>query len=223
MDCRPKGLYMHVGEFVDRGHGALADGDDRGIAQAPGRLRAVHHVYHLGHQRRLPAALQPPPVHHRTPKQKPQNRTGGFDEQEGDEVGLELGDGGAHGSGGDGEVEDELLGAGEAAPRAGVALAELEPGLGEDLRAARDAGGGEERGEKEGGEDGAGRRHDGGGCRRRARSGRDRGVSGQLLWLWNRANLYGLDSNREAGGWETVRLLRLAAIDSQMEDVDRWA
>jgi len=74
-----------------------------------------------------------------------------------------LGDGGAHGSGGDGEVEDELLGAGEAAPRAGVALAELEPGLGEDLRAARDAGGGEERGEKEGGEDGAGRRHDGGG------------------------------------------------------------
>ena len=27
MDCRPKGLYMHVGEFVDRGHGALADGD----------------------------------------------------------------------------------------------------------------------------------------------------------------------------------------------------
>ena len=192
MDCRPKGLYMHVGEFVDRGHGALADGDDRGIAQAPGRLRAVHHVYHLGHQRRLPAALQPPPVHHRTPKQKPQNRTGGFDEQEGDEVGLELGDGGAHGSGGDGEVEDELLGAGEAAPRAGVALAELEPGLGEDLRAARDAGGGEERGEKEGGEDGAGRRHDGGGCRRRARSGRDRGVSGQtalalepreLVWL----------------------------------------
>jgi len=106
-----------------------------------------------------------PPLcnHHRTPKQKPQNRTGGFDEQEGDEVGLELGDGGAHGSGGDGEVEDELLGAGEAAPRAGVALAELEPGLGEDLRAARDAGGGEERGEKEGGEDGAGRRHDGGG------------------------------------------------------------
>src|SRR6185295_16741567 len=88
-----------------------------------------------------------PPLcnHHRTPKQKPQNRTGGFDEQEGD------------------EVEDELLGAGEAAPRAGVALAELEPGLGEDLRAARDAGGGEERGEKEGGEDGAGRRHDGGG------------------------------------------------------------
>ena len=61
MDCRPKGLYMHVGEFVDRGHGALADGDDRGIAQAPGRLGAVHHVHHLGHQRRLPAALQPPP------------------------------------------------------------------------------------------------------------------------------------------------------------------
>ena len=156
---------MHVGEFVDRGHGALADGDDRGIAQAPGRLGAVHHVHHLGHQRRLPAALQPPPVHHRTPKQKPQNRTGGFDEQEGDEVGLELGDGGAHGSGGDGEVDDELLGAGEAAPRAGVALAELEAGLGEDLRAARNAGGGgEERGEEEGGEeDGAGRRHDGGG------------------------------------------------------------
>jgi len=35
--------------------------------------------------------------------------------------------------------------------------------------------------------------------------------------------LYGLDSNRVAGGWETVGLLRLAAIDSQMEDVDRWA
>jgi len=65
---------MHVGEFVDRGHGALADGDDRGIAQAPGRLRAVHHVYHLGHQRRLPAALQPPPY----PQTKTSESNGGI-------------------------------------------------------------------------------------------------------------------------------------------------
>jgi hypothetical protein len=96
---------------------------------------------------------------------------------------------GAYGAGRDGEVEDQLLGAREAPPRVGVALAALQAGLGEDLRAT----GAAERGEEEdveggGGEMGARRSH-GGGCR----AARERaGPSGALNFGTARARWRGV-------------------------------
>jgi len=179
---RANGFYPDVVEGVERVHGALVDGNDRGISYGLRLLRVVH-VRDLRDQRRLPTALHPRHTHaHGTPAQPPSLRTH-IQFECGGNAGCGRGSRGAYGFAGDGHVDDDLSVAGEAAPRARVVNAALQEGLGEDLRAACAAG--REEHEEEDGEDGGerGARRSHGGCRRRRSVARSGGVRSGLRIL----------------------------------------